>query len=400
MTDPDVFLDLADLFPEPHLLLEADGTILAANVAFRRLRMPKDPTGSPLSSMAEIPGEALEAFLARCARSRSMLPGALDLRDHAGHVQRFRVDGCLARPGDKAGPAWILLRLRGRKPEGFTSLDEKLEALRAELARRERVDWERARLLEDARKASASAEEANRLKDEFLSTLSHELRTPVNAILGWTALLRDPEVDPGSTERALESIERNAREQARMVEDLLDVSRMTAGMLDLDLRVVDLVQIVRDVADALRPAARAKRITLEVVVRTDDGAPTRGDSLRLRQVAWHLLNNAVRFTPAGGQVVVAVGRLNGDVELVVEDTGRGIAPAFLPHVFDAFRQADQSTTRPYGGLGLGLALVRYLVELHGGTVEAFSEGEGQGARFRVYLPAGEGHGVETPTPAP
>lgn len=397
MTDPDVFLDLADLFPEPHLLLTVDGRILAANQALRRFYGTDDePQGTALESMLASPPDELHEYLARCAGSRSMVPGVLELRDAGGETRAFRADGCVARPADAGVEPWVLLRLRDRRTAGesFAQLNTQLRELQTELGRRERREAERTRLLAEAHEARVSAEEAARLRDEFLSSLSHELRTPVNAILGWATLLGDAEVKNLSMERALESIVRNAREQARMVDDLLDLSRMTTGRLDLQIEPVDMVDVVREAVEAVMPAARAKRITVDVVARGDDGVSASGDRRRLGQVAWNLLSNAVKFTSAGGRVVVTVGRSDGEVELVVEDTGAGIPPDVLPFIFDRFRQGDQSMTRRHGGLGLGLAIVRHLVELHGGTVDVHSAGKGRGSRFRVHLPAGETNGVE------
>ena len=396
MTDPDLFLDLADLLPEAHLLVLTDGTVLAANQSFRRLVGPQtEASGAPLRRFATTSEENLLPYLERCARSRAMLPGSLDLRMADGEVQRFRVEGCVARPSEPSVEPWVLLRFRGREASNdrFAHLTGTLRELRAELGRRDREEAERSRLLDEARDARESAEQAARLRDEFLGSLSHELRTPVNAILGWAALLHDPDVKNLSLERALDSIVRNARDQARMVDDLLDLSRMTTGRLDLDIETVDVAGVLREVVEAVRPAARAKRIQVEVVSRGGDGVMARADRVRVRQIAWNLLSNAVKFTPAGGRVTATVGRLNGDVELVVEDTGPGIPREFLPYVFDRFRQADQSMTRRHGGLGLGLAIVRHLVELHGGTVEVHSDGPGRGARFRVHFPAGETNGA-------
>jgi signal transduction histidine kinase len=233
--------------------------------------------------------------------------------------------------------------------------------------------------------ARAEAEAANRVKDEFLSTLSHELRTPLTSIIGWTSLMRAGQVKGEVQAQALETIERNARIQSRLIDDLLDLSRIISGKLLLDTREVELATVVSNSIDVVRPAANAKGIRL--TYEFEPGAKTiSGDSARLQQVAWNLLSNAVKFTPDGGEVRVRLARDGARVRLAVSDTGKGIAPEFLPHVFDRFRQADSATTRAYGGLGLGLAIVRHLVELHGGTVEADSEGEGRGSTFSVTFP--------------
>ncbi|HEY6562806.1 MAG TPA: ATP-binding protein [Polyangiaceae bacterium] len=228
-------------------------------------------------------------------------------------------------------------------------------------------------------------ESANRTKDEFLATVSHELRTPLNAILGWVRMLRSGNLPEEKRERALEIIERNANAQTQLIEDLLDVSRIISGKLRLDMRGVELSLVAENAIEAVRPSAHAKNVTLEQVIDREL-APISGDPARLQQVVWNLLTNAVRFTPAGGQVTLTVRQRESSVELSVADTGQGIDPAFLPKIFERFRQADPTTTRKHGGLGLGLAIVRHLVELHGGTVRVFSEGQGRGATFSVLLP--------------
>jgi signal transduction histidine kinase len=227
--------------------------------------------------------------------------------------------------------------------------------------------------------------EADEAKDRFLATVSHELRTPLHAILGWTNVLRTRKSDESTFTQALETIERNGTMQARLIEDLLDVSRMVTGKLTLDVQPVDLVSIIEAALDVVRPAAGAGGIRLESRLDASVGLVA-GDPARLQQVVWNLLVNAVKFTATGGRVEVRLQALGPDVLVTVSDTGRGIAPDFLPYVFERLRQADASSTRAQTGLGLGLAIVRHLVELHGGTVRADSPGEGQGATFTVRLP--------------
>jgi PAS domain S-box-containing protein len=258
------------------------------------------------------------------------------------------------------------------------------EAREAVLAREEALRL-RDDLLKREQAARAEAETANRAKDEFLATVSHELRTPLNAILGWSHMLRNTMLDEATTARALETIDRNAKSQAQLVEDILDVSRIITGNLRLDVRPVELSLIIESAIDSVRPAIEAKGIRLESVLDPRAG-PVPGDSSRLQQVVWNLLSNAVKFTDKGGRVQVRLERVNSHIEITVSDTGRGIKTDFLPHVFDRFRQADSTSTRQHGGLGLGLAIVRHLVEMHGGTVEADSPGEGLGATFTVKLP--------------
>jgi PAS domain S-box-containing protein len=244
---------------------------------------------------------------------------------------------------------------------------------------------ERDRLLAITEEARSKADVASRAKDEFLATASHELRTPLNAILGWARLLRSGSLDPSAFLRGLETIERNAKAQVQLIEDILDGSRIITGKLHLEIRSADLTSIVQAAIDTVRPAAAARNISLEV--RLDRAASRlQGDPDRLQQVVWNLVNNALKFTPKGGAVEVRVERAGTSIELSVKDNGQGIAPEFLPHVFERFRQADGSTTRRSGGLGLGLALVRHLVEAHGGSVRAESEGEGLGSTFVVTLP--------------
>lgn len=255
----------------------------------------------------------------------------------------------------------------------------------ADITERKRVENERALLLAREQEARTQAETANRLKDDFLATLSHELRSPLNAMLGWSRLLNTRKFDEERTAQAMQTIERSARAQAQLVEDLLDVSRIIQGKLRLNVRPVELMSVIQAAVETVRPAADAKAIQLQTILDPGAGAVA-GDSDRLQQVVWNLLSNAVKFTPKGGQAQVRLQRVNSHIEIIVSDTGQGIHADFVPYVFDRFRQADSSITRSYSGLGLGLAIVRHLVELHGGTVEAESLGEGQGATFRVKLP--------------
>jgi PAS domain S-box-containing protein len=226
---------------------------------------------------------------------------------------------------------------------------------------------------------------ANRLKDEFLATVSHELRTPLNAMLGWATILRSKQLDQATMNRALETIERNARAQNQLINDLLDVSRIITGKLRLNVSPVVLVSVIETAIDSIRPAAEAKNIRIQSLLDPAAG-PISGDPDRLQQVFWNLLSNAVKFTPKGGRIQIRLERINSHVEVTVSDTGQGISPEFLPYVFERLQQADSTTTRVHGGLGLGLAIVRHLVELHGGSVQAASAGEGKGASFMVNLP--------------
>ena len=244
---------------------------------------------------------------------------------------------------------------------------------------------ERSALLAREQVARARAEEASRLKDEFLATVSHELRAPLNAILGWAQILRSGTLDEEKVRHAIAVVERNARTQAQVIEDLLDVSRIITGKLRLDIQPILPARSIASAIESVKPTAEAKGVTLHADLDADAG-PISGDASRLQQIVWNLLSNAIKFTPRGGRVEVRLQRAAGQVELSVRDTGIGIDPQFLPHVFDRFRQADASTTRSFGGLGLGLAIVRHLVELHGGSVRAESAGKGQGSAFFIRFP--------------
>lgn len=250
---------------------------------------------------------------------------------------------------------------------------------------------------QEALAARNAAENANRLKDEFLATVSHELRTPLNSILGWATMLRRSEFDPATTNRALETIERNARSQAQLIEDLLDVSRIVSGKLRLDVRPLELAPIIEAAIEAVHPAAEAKQIVLRQVIDSNAGTVS-GDSERLQQVIWNLLTNAIKFSPKNGKVELRLERVGSFVQIVVKDSGKGIEPEFLPHVFEVFRQAEGQITRAEGGLGLGLAIVNKIVEMHGGSVKAESAGENQGATFTVQLPIRGVNAAETLLP--
>jgi signal transduction histidine kinase len=266
------------------------------------------------------------------------------------------------------------LRARARQSQVRDHLDQS-----------RRAEQERAVMLEREQAARSEAERASQMKDEFLATLSHELRTPLNAILGWSQLLATGSRDAEDVAEGLRTIARNARAQTQIIEDLLDMSRIISGKVRLDVQRIDLAPVIRAAVETVRPAAEAKGIRLHAVL--DPLAhPVSGDPDRLQQVFWNLLTNAVKFTPREGRVQVLLERVNSHVEVSVIDTGEGISPDFLPHVFDRFRQADASTTRRHGGLGIGLAIVKQLVELHGGTVRVKSGGPGHGSTFSVSLP--------------
>jgi signal transduction histidine kinase len=292
--------------------------------------------------------------------------------------------------------SYTSLAREDERMRAVAELQRKARTLEAEIAERKSVEAELRAVKEELevqveceQAARADAERANRLKDEFLLTVSHELRTPLTAIIGWSHLLVKTKLDEATAARALDAIERNALMQAQLVEDILDVSRAVTGRLRLSVGRVDLASAVNSALDYVQPEAASRSISLEVTL-DPSARHVSGDAARLRQVVEKLLLNAVKFTHAGGHVSVRLSRADDShVEIAVADTGIGIAPEFLPYVFERFRQADGSTTRQHGGLGLGLSIVRHLVELHGGTARAESEGEGRGSTFTVTLPFGD-----------
>lgn len=271
---------------------------------------------------------------------------------------------------------WHELLYRGRRAALVLAND---------ITGRKRAEQEREQLLDQEQKAREEAETANRAKDEFLATVSHELRAPLNAMLGWAQILRSTRVDDKTLAHAIEIIERSARTQSRLIEDLLDTARIVSGKLRLDIQPVDLTSLIENAVDVLRPASEAKQIDIQLRLNAGREVIT-GDPDRLQQVVWNLLSNAIKFTPKGGGVEVHLERADPHVRITVSDTGKGISAEYLPFIFDRFHQADSSSTRRSTGLGLGLSLVRHLVELHGGTVYAKSTGEGQGSSFIINLP--------------
>ncbi len=322
---------------------------------------------------------AARSFLGTPIFSSTQVYGWLYLTDKIGADEFSEADERLAVTlSTQVAVAYENARL-------YTEAQRHAAELQQEIAERKQAEEERATMLVREQAARAEAEAANRTKDEFLATLSHELRTPLTAILGWSHLLRTSKFDQANIARALETIERNARSQSQLIDDLLDVSRIITGKLRLDAREVELIGIIEAAIDSTRPAAEAKAIRFEVEL---DNAASRvsGDANRLQQVFWNLFSNAVKFTPEGGRVAVHLERDGRQARVIVSDTGQGIDPQFLPFIFDRFRQADGSTTRKHGGLGLGLAIVRHLVELHRGSISVHSDGIDRGATFTILLP--------------
>ena len=329
--------------------------------------IPRDRQAEEVEILTRIRrGERFDHFetlrLTKDGRQLSVSITVSPIKDSAGHV---------------VGASKVLRDITERKKAE--------EALKNAVAEVEAANRERLHLLESEREARSQAERASRMKDEFLATLSHELRTPLNAVMGWAHILRIGKLQVDELKQGLDAIERNARVQAQIIEDLLDMSRIISGKVRLDVQQLDLPAVLNESIDTIRATAEAKGIRLRAVVDPRAG-PVSGDPDRLQQIFWNLLNNAIKFTSKGGQVQVLLERVNSRVEVSVIDTGEGIAPEFLPYVFERFQQGDASTTRRHGGLGLGLAIVKQLVELHGGNVCVKSGGIGKGTTFTVHLP--------------
>jgi len=373
------------LVVEPMMLLDDDGAIVAANRPMEVLvgRSSGELVGAKAADLC-VEGERVRAadYLASARRVTAPMPGRLTLATETGALEaRCSASAMLTGSG-----RFIVVRFTlADEHDRFRLLNEKIDALTEEVKRRRAIEHELAGMYERAKREAERAEEASRIKDEFLATVSHELRTPLSAILGWASILRtDRRADPTIVDKAVEVIERNANSQLRIIEDILDVSRIVRGELRIETDAIELAPIGRDVVESLRPAADAKEIQL--TLSSEGACRVVGDPDRLRQIVWNLLSNAVKFTGAGGRVVLGIEQVGPKVTISVSDTGRGIDPKFLPHVFERFRQADSSMTRTFGGLGLGLAIVRHLTEAHGGRVRAESDGLGKGANFVVELP--------------
>jgi signal transduction histidine kinase len=360
------------------------------------VRSPGRDDGGPIEAACCLPerseaedarviGEALEPWLVDPFQTAQTIPDPIGEGNLQIAVTQFGYGGA----------AGVIVAGSTRKD--FPTEQERLllsvAANQAAIAiQRRRIEEDRLALVERERaarhrehSARIEAEEAIRLRDEFLATLSHELRTPLNSVFGWAQILRMSPDDASLRAEAIEAIERGARAQVLLIDDLLDMSRIISGKVRLDVQFVELIPLIDGAIEAVSAAAEANDIVIERILDPRTG-PIRGDAPRLQQVFWNLLSNAVKFTPRGGRVRVQLDRVDSHAEICVSDTGRGIALDFLPHVFDRFSQADSSSTRRFGGLGLGLAIVKHLVEMHGGQVEASSAGEGKGTTFRLQLP--------------
>jgi signal transduction histidine kinase len=381
--------------PEPGRFAEIVGSLIARAAAGRsRVRIFGEMVallwaeGSQAAAirLEEIWNQLGETrpFLLFCAYPMSGFGGEA-LTESLGHI-------CAGHSRVIPAESYTAITDQDERLRAITLLQQKANSLEAEIAERKEAEnslrvalEEREQLLVREQVARAQAESANRLKDEFLATVSHELRTPLTAIMGWSHMLRSGRLDEATAAHAVETIERNAQAQAQLVEDLLDVSRIVTGKLRLNIGPVDLASVINAAIDSVQLAADSRGIQLEVTL-SPSARRVYGDASRLQQVVWNLLSNAIKFTPAGGCVAVRLQSEGSNVLLRVSDTGCGISPDFLPFIFDRFRQADGTSTRNHGGLGLGLAIVRHLVELHGGTVHAESQGEQHGATFTISLP--------------
>ena len=387
------YQDLFEFAPDGYLVTDASGTIREANRAAASLLNVSQQflEGKPLAIfVAESERLAFYSELTRLRRENRVQEWQVCLQPH--HGDKFDAALTVATVRDRGGKG-VALRvcvrdITNRKRDEAGNLLGFSQIMR-DMTSRKQAETERKQLEAALRQQAEQLAQANRMKDEFLATLSHELRTPLNSILNWSQLLRTRKFNESTTARALETIERNAKAQFQLIKDLLDVSRIIQGQIRLDVRPVSLVSVIQAAINTVSLAAAAKAIQLEFVLDSSNPSPllVSGDANRLQQIVWNLLCNAVKFTPEGGRVEVRLERVNSQAQIKVSDTGKGISADFLPYVFDRFRQFDSSLTRSYGGLGLGLAIVRHLVELHGGTVHAESPGEGQGATFTVNLPA-------------
>jgi PAS domain S-box-containing protein len=354
---------VVDASPLAIIVFDREGTIRTWNPAAERLFGYRNEEMAGQTGAAGPAVLADPTLLARLQRGEAV----------NGVEQRHR-----RKDGSEIEASLFAAPLEGSAAPGFVAILE-------DISGRKRFERERAELLTRERDARKEAEAANRLKDEFLATLSHELRTPLNAIMGWASMLRQDALDDAGRIRAFDIIERNAKSQQQLINDILDVSKIIRGQLRLDLQPVNLVEAVRAAMDGVRPTAEAKHQALNAAL-PDQPVVVAGDLERLQQVFWNLLSNALKYTPRNGEITVTIAPNQGDVHVTVRDTGVGIAPDVLPYVFERFRQGEGGPAREFGGLGLGLAIVRHLTEMHGGTVGAQSEGAGLGAAFTVTLP--------------
>ncbi|HEX8709636.1 MAG TPA: ATP-binding protein [Pyrinomonadaceae bacterium] len=380
---------MSDEIPDPGLFAEIIGDVIArAGQGRPRVRIYGEMVALLWTEGNYDGAICLEELWNDLKRQHSFaLFCAYPMSGFAGEGPTHRlVDVCAKHSRVIPAESYTALNDSDERLREITLLQQKARLLEAEIAERKKVEELLLSALQREQAARAEAESATRLKDEFLATVSHELRTPLSAILGWSTMLRTGKFNQLAVDRALETIERNARSQAQIIEDLLDVSRIITGRLRLDLQPVNPVAVIEAAVESVRPTAEAKGINLDLILDESVG-PLLCDPARLQQVMWNLLSNAVKFTPGGGRVTVGLRANASRILISVCDTGQGVSAQFLPFIFDRFRQADGSSTRRHGGLGLGLSIVRHFVEMHGGSVSADSQGVGMGTTFTVEFPA-------------
>jgi len=373
------FQALADRLNDPLLLVATDGVVIAANAAGEGL-VEEPLIGADLATMVGEP-DKLRRYLSLASRSSQPLPGTLRL---SGPTDTWRCDAS-GLSTDEGHRVVMHLRTQQVSSRRFVALNRQIERLNEEIQRRRLAELERAALLERERELRKAAERASQVKDELLAAVSHELRTPLHAISGWVNVLRRTPEDRELVLRGLDIIDRNVSAEKQLTDDLVDTALTMTGRVTLSIEPVDLDAVVRDAVAAVQVACEAKQQHVVVTSELED-ATVNGDPVRLTQVVRNLLSNATEYTPAGGRIRVELRPVGSRAEIAVSDTGEGIDEALLPYVFDRFRRGDGSATRRHGGLGLGLALVRELVELHEGVVMAHSDGPGTGATFVVSLP--------------
>ncbi|WP_176736901.1 hybrid sensor histidine kinase/response regulator [Oligoflexus tunisiensis] len=387
---PEIFLSVARFATLPMLLVDGDGRILAVNSACSvELGLTnQEIVGTHLWQIISAPKADVCAFLKSASRSSDLYPARFPLKESQNSdAADFIFEGALVAFSESISARRILVRFQSKRElrRGFIALNQKIDELTAEMGRCRLLEEERTKLLQAEQKARRDAEYASRAKDEFLAVVSHELRTPMGVIKGWVDLLRQGDVDPSEYHEVFKILSRNAEMQVQLISDLLDVSRIITGKLSLDIKPVTFSSVIERTVESLRFATEAKQVKIFVSINPATG-PISGDIDRLQQVVWNLLMNAIKFSEKGGKIFCSLDRKGSRVEFTVEDQGVGIESSFLPHVFERFIQEDGSHTRKHGGLGLGLAIVRHIVELHGGTVSAASKGKGHGATFNVSFP--------------
>ncbi len=401
--------EFVEVLPEPSFLLTADGELLYINRPAAALigAEPESLVGKRIHDLSNDPPDSIERYLRASAKSRELVAGTLRLRGKGGKDLNVHCHACSSPVDPDNSLSAVFLRCHTANEldvDQFAQMSHTIAALSREVVERKIAEQQIDEALHTEREARMDAERAGRMNDEFLATLSHQLRNPLDAILGWSALLASKPLDPGVAE-GVEVIARNARLQKQLIEELLDRSRIIAGKVRLDVQRVDLGAVITAAIAAVRPSADAKGVRIQSTLDPLAG-PVKGDPTRLQQIVWELLRNAVKFTPASGRVQISLERVNSHLEIIVSDSGQGIEPDRLPHMFDRFRENESAMARSYSGNGLGLAIVKNLVELHGGSVRAKSPGAGQGSTFIVALPlilwhanGINGEGVHPATPS-